>query len=177
MRTNYGTTAGCELIIVKENVFEINHPKFGTEEFHIVSAKYNIYKFADNVWEFLVSFKTDKSLLRAKELEKLLDAKPDFEAVALLSSDDIKLKAGKKIFQKEGYDYERDENLSNIYYFEHNSVEELSIDVIEISNEWNALNITGKAIIVGSNGSKPDADLKIVNTKFYLDTNITRSFS
>ncbi|HQU85643.1 MAG TPA: hypothetical protein PKY59_21085 [Pyrinomonadaceae bacterium] len=161
----------------KESVFEINHSKFGTEEFHIVSAKYNIYRVADNIWEFVVSFKTDKSLLRTKELEKLLDAKPNFEAAVLLSSGDIELKEGKSIFQKEGYDYERDENLSNIYYFEHNSVEELSIDIIELSKEWIALNINGKAIIVGSNGVNPDANLKIVNTKFYLDNNLFRSFS
>jgi len=162
---------------MNEDIFEIIHLKFGKEEFCIVSPKYNLYSPADNIWEFLVSFKTGKPLIRAKELDRLIDARPDFEAAVVLSSDNTDLKAGVKFFQKEGYDYKREENLSNIYYFEHNSVEEISIDVIEITNEWIALNITGKAIITGTNGIKPDGELKIFNTKFYLDKNMTRSFS
>lgn len=162
---------------MKEDIFEISHLKFEPEEFHIVSAKYNIHNAIGNTWEFIVSFKTDKSLKRAKELQNLIYAKPDFEVAALLSPDDIELKVGKKILQKEGYDYERDENLTNIYYFEHNSVEELMIELVEISNDSIVLNISGKAIITGCNGIQPDAELKVFNTRFYLDRTITRSFS
>ena len=117
---------------MKENIFLITHSEFGDEEFVISDPRYNLYKTEDGVWEFTISFETSKSVKRAKELEDVIDAQPNFEATAIIPSDNPDLKSEKIILQKEGYDYKREENLSNIYYFEHNSVEELEVRIIEI---------------------------------------------
>jgi hypothetical protein len=156
---------------VKDNIFEIRHLEFGIEEFQITSAQYNIYQTDDNYWELTFPLK------RSEKLKEVIDAKPHFEVTAVLSSDNLKLEAGKTIYQKEGYDYERDEHLSNIYYFAHESIEDVEINIVEFESEWLIANIKGIAIINGSNGNKPDAELSVHNTKFHLDENLTRGIS
>jgi hypothetical protein len=157
-----------------ENIFEIKHSEFGTEEFLINSPEYNLYKAEDGFWEFVIAFNTSKSLKRAKELEDVIDAKPNFEATAILSPNDLKLEIGKTIIQKQGYDYERDEHLSNIYYFEHNSVENLEIKIIDVQEHWIIIDAKANAVINGSNGNEPDADLFIHRTKFQLNKELER---
>lgn len=139
---------------MKENIFEIKHSKFGSEEFQITSASYNLYLADDKYWELTFYLKADKALIRAKKLQEVLYAKPNFEATAILSPDNLQLQAGKIIYQKEGYDYERDEHLSNVYYFEHESVDEVEIELVEVKKDWIIANIKGIAIINGSNGKK-----------------------
>jgi len=159
---------------MKENIFEIKHSEFGDEEFEITESKYNLYKTEDGIWEFTICFDTLKSIKRAKALEGIIDPTPNFEATAILNSNDLTIDKGKIITQKEGYDSNREENLSNVYYFEHNSVEELEINVVEYNAEYLIINAKGKAIINGSNGNNPDSDLFIHLTKFELDKDLER---
>ena len=159
---------------MKTNIFEIIHSEFGTEEFNIVNSKYNLYKSEEGIWEFTIYFDTSSPIKRSEELKKVIDAKPDFEATALLLPDDLKLYEGKIIHQKNGYDYKREEHLSNVYYFEHNSIEELEVKIIEYHKDWIILDIKGKAIINGSNGNDPDSELLIYQTKFNLDEKLKR---
>ncbi|KXX71143.1 hypothetical protein [Flammeovirga sp. SJP92] len=160
---------------MKENIWEIKHLEFDIEEFKIKDAKYNIYKGEDGVWEMTICFEESTPIKRDKELEKIIDPVPNFEATALLTADTLELKVGRKIYQKEGYDNEREENLSNVYYFEHSSVEELEIELLDVNETWMKANVKGKTLINGSNGNLPDADFLIQNTIFKLDKTLERS--
>lgn len=160
---------------MKHNIFEIIHSEFGSEEFEINAPKYNLYKTDDGIWEFTINFNCPKAVKRASELDDIIDAKPKFEATAIIAPSDLHLEKGKTIIQKEGYDYEREEHLSNVYYFEHNSVEELEINILDCEANWILINARGKAIINGSNGDQTDADLFIHQTKFHLDKTLERS--
>ncbi|MEM7102899.1 MAG: hypothetical protein AAF502_07215 [Bacteroidota bacterium] len=121
---------------MKANIFEIQHTEFSSEEFVISEPKYNLYKSEVGIWEFTISFNTSKALKRSPKLKDLVHAEPNFEATALMDPKDLKLETGKVITQKQGYDYERDEHLSNVYYFSHNSAEELEITIIEYHEDW-----------------------------------------
>jgi hypothetical protein len=159
---------------MKNNIFEIQHAEFGEETFEIKDPTYNLYKTEDGIWEFIIKFETSKAIKRAEALEEVLDAKPNFEATAILSPKNLKLEAGSVICQKEGYDHEREEHLSNIYYFTHESVENLEVKIIEFHKDWIIITAKAKAVINGSNGHKPDADLFIHKTKFQLDKELER---
>ncbi|TGV00533.1 hypothetical protein [Flavivirga rizhaonensis] len=162
---------------MENNIVEINHLDFGIEKFVITEEAYNLYKSDSGIWEFTLSFKTSKSIDRAKELEVLVDAEPYFEATAILSNNELKLNRGNIITQKQGYDYNRDENLSIFYYFDYNSIEELEIELLEVTKDFIIANVKGKTVINGSDGNNPDSELSISKTKFMLDKKLKRSFS
>ena len=113
---------------------------------------------------------------RSTELEDIVNAQPNFEATALLPEAELELVAGKIIIQKEGYDYNRDENLSNIYYFSHNSIEDLRIVFIEVTDDWIDAEISGQAVINGSNGNQPDAKISL-RAKFKRDKELRRGIT
>jgi hypothetical protein len=159
---------------MKEGVLEIRHTKYGPEEFVISDPRYNIYQSEDGIWEFTIQFETEKCIKRAKEFADLIDAAPEFEATAILSPDSLELAQGRVITQKSGYDEEREEYLSNIYYFDHNTVEELEIRILEYRSDWLVLEVKGKALINGDNGFEPDAELLIYRTRFALDKELRR---
>ncbi len=162
---------------MKENLLIINHDEFGEEQFSIAEAKYNLSKPDDEKWEFLVSFITNGALKRSEELEEVVDTRPHFEAAAILPLDALELYNGRIISQKEGYDYEREIYLSNFYYFAHDSIEKIEIELIEVKENWVIASIKAKAVINGSNGNDPDATLLITPTKFMLDKNLEREVS
>lgn len=160
---------------MKKDLFTIVHSEFGTEEFQIKNAKYNVYKAEDDIWEFTLSFETSAAIKRADKLQEAINAKPNFEATAILPSDDLELRKGRIIYQEEGYDEQRQEILSNFYYFEHESVEELRIEIISIKGNEILLNLTAKGIVNGSNGNQPDADFILKEVSFEHDKNLFRN--
>lgn len=155
-----------------DNIFTIIHEEFGDEKFEISAPRYNICKTDGGICEFTLNFNTGQALKRAPELEELIDAKPHFEATAIVSLD-FALEKGAIVAQNEGYDYDRDEHLSNIYYFEHNSVEQLCVKVEDVFETSVRLQVSGKAIVNGSNGMKPDADL-LIDAVFEYDSDLER---
>ncbi len=157
-----------------DNVFVIEHDEFGREAFHMVAAQYNLYQTEDGIWEFTLSFRTDDALVRAPGLADVIDARPNFEATALLPADDLALTPGRVITQAQGYDYERDEHLSNIYYFEHNDVEALVVTIHAITPTELVADVQGRAVINGSNGLLPDATLSIQAGRFQLAPDLQR---
>lgn len=162
---------------MNENELIIKHLEFEEEKFQIINPVYNINKRTDGVFEFTIGFDTNNALKRDTELKKVVNSNPNFEATAIISADDQKLKEGQVVFQKEGYDYDIDENLSVLYYFGHESVEELRVEILDIDEKWIIVNIQGKAIVNGSNGDFPDAELFVYKTKFYRDNEFARGFS
>ena len=114
----------------KKAELAIQHEEFGEELFHIESANYNLYKVEGNRWEFVINIETDRAIKRAKELEKVVHAEPTIEITAILNSDKPELTKSMIISQKSGYDYERDEYLSNIYYFSHETVEDFRFEIL-----------------------------------------------
>lgn len=162
---------------MENNILEINHSEFGVEKFEITEPTYNLYKSESGIWEFTLSLKTSKSINRVKELKELVDAEPYFETTAIMSESELKLVEGNTITQKQGYDYDRDENLSIFYYFDYNSIEDLEIELLEVTEDYIIVNIKGRTIINGSDGNNPDSDLFIGKTKFLLDRKLERSFS
>jgi hypothetical protein len=158
---------------MKKDLFIINHAAFGREEFEIANAQYNLYQDG-NIWEFVVSIETSSGIVRAEKLADVIDAKPNFEATAILQHDDLEIVKGKIIRQEVGYDNDRDEILSNVYYFQHESVDDLLIEIIEVNNLHIIANVTGKGIINGSNGNHPDADFEMREVAFLYDAKLKR---
>ena len=136
----------------------ILHDEFGKELFHIQNAKYNLCQVEKNRWEFVVYIDTDYSIKRSKELEEIVHAEPTIEATAILNSESSELTERMVIAQKSGYDYSRDEYLSNIYYFSHETVEDFRFEIIEITDNSIVAKMDGKCVINGSNGMEPDSD-------------------
>lgn len=158
------------------DILSIEHMEFGLEQFRISEAACNLYKTETGIWEFVVTVYSEEALIRSKELENIVDALPNFEATALLPDDGLDLIAGKTIAQKEGYDYDRDENLSNIYYFSHNSIEDLRVELLEVTDDWIDAKLMGEALINGSNGSLPDSTISL-RTKFKRDKDLRRGIT
>ena len=159
---------------MKEDIFEIQHSNFGNEEYFISNANYNIYQTEEGIWEFVICFETSKAVKRADKLAERTTVLQNFEATAVLDPKDIKLETGKIIIQKQGYDEDREEYLSNFYYFEHNSVEELEIKIVAYHADYIIINAIGKAIVSRSNGNEPDSELVIHSTRFQLDKELER---
>lgn len=150
--------------------------RFGLEQFQIEEALCNLYLHDDGVWEFVINVSTGEAIKRSSELAEIIDPNPNFEATALLSKSDIELHPGKEIFQEAGYDYSRDVNLSNFYYFNHNSIEVLTIRLIEVTDDWIDAEVTGSVIINGSDGINPDSKISL-RTRFKRDTDLRRGIS
>ena len=159
------------------NILEINHTKLGVEKFKIATPTYNLYKTEEGIWEFTIHFTSSETIQRVKELEDVIDPLPNVEATAILSENEITLRKGTIIHQEHGYDYDRDENLSVLYYFSHNSIENLSIELLEVEKESIIVTIKGDTIVDGYADSEPDAQIYIYNTKFLLNKDLQRSFS
>lgn len=158
------------------DILTIEHMKFGTEKFKVASAACNLYQDADGTWEFVVSVHCKEALLRSKELEEVVHAKPNFEATTVLSPDQLELTKGRVIAQEAGYDYKRQLNITNIYYFSHESIENLRIELLETTDEWIDAKVSGDAIINGSNGTRPDSKIS-VRAKFKRDNKLKRGVS
>lgn len=161
---------------MQTGLLSIEHMEFGLEQFKIDDARCNLYKDDDGVWEFVVSVSASKAVKRSSELEDVVNAQPNFEATAILPESELELVVGKVIAQKEGYDYKRDENLSNIYYFSHNSIEDLRIELLEVTDDWIEAELSGQAVINGSNGNEPDAKISL-RTKFKRDKELRRGIT
>jgi len=158
----------------KSDVLQIEHSEFGPEEFPVSQASYNLFQREDEErWELVISLKTRKATLRSKELLED-DAKPTLEASAILPKEP-KLRKGTVIEQDKGYDRKTDENLSSLYYFEHESVEKLRFRVLELGDGWVDAEVRGVAVINGSKGRKPDASFA-VRARFKKKARLYRSF-
>lgn len=159
---------------MKLNVLSIEHQEFSLEEFRVEKANYNLYQSErGGVWEFVVKVSSGQSIIRTAALQEILEEpEPSFEATAIVSGE-IELVAGQIISQSAGYDYERGENLSNVYYLMHESLEELQLELIEVTDSWIEMNVSGMAIINGSNGSNPDSKIS-VRAIFVRDPNLKR---
>lgn len=161
---------------MQENILTILHKEFGEEQFLITNAQYNIYESEEGFWEFLITFETKKALKRAKALEEIIDVHPNIETAIVLSKAETKFEEGKRFFQEDGYDNNRDEYLTNIYYFGHETVENLEVKIIEVEKKWIKAELQGEAVINNYAEGKPDVKLNITPTKFILNKKLERSF-
>jgi len=160
---------------MKSDVLQIEHSEFGREEFPVSQASYNLFQREEEKrWELLISLKTRKATLRSKELEEAVDAKPTLEASAILPKEP-KLRKGTVIGQDVGYDRKTKENLSSLYYFEHESVEKLRFRVLDMGDGWVDAEVSGVAVVNGSKGRKPDASFT-VRARFKKKARLYRSF-
>lgn len=172
---------------MEQDILYLQHQEFGEEQFKIAPhAQYNIYYAVDeeeyedeeeipDLWEFVFLFKTEAVLLEGKGLEGH-QARPNVEATVLLNSHTKDLAVGQVLTQAVGYDYDRDEHLSNVYYFNHATVENLQVEILEITTEDILVQVQGEACINGSNGSAVDAVLK-AKLRLKREAEMERSFS
>ncbi|MGH1334788.1 MAG: hypothetical protein ACRBFS_01575 [Aureispira sp.] len=157
---------------MEQNILYIEHQEFGKEQFKIaLDARYNIYNAVDeeeyededepmpDLWEFVFYLRTEAVLLEGKGLEGH-NARPNVEATVLLTSVTKALAVGQVLTQEKGYDYDRDEHLSNVYYFNHSNIENLQIEILEMTADDLLVQLEGAACINGSNGNAVDAVLK-----------------
>ena len=167
-------TLSISMTMEKKDILIINHKEFGEELFHIENAKYNLYEVEKNRWEFVIFIDTDYAITRCKELEKVVNAEPTIEVTAILNSNKSELIESKVISQKDGYDYSRDEYLSNIYYFSHETVEDFRFEILELKENSIIAKMEGNCVINGSNGLKPDSKIS-TTTEFQLDKALKRT--
>jgi len=161
--------------IIHNNVLIIKHQNDEEEIFEMLNPLYSLQDENDGIWEFTIFFENTKPITRAKEFEEIIDVDIIFDATVLLAADNIDLKVGKTMFQEEGYDYNRDINLSNFYYYEHNNIEAVNIEIVKVHNDYLILNINAKTIINCCKNNKPYADLIIKNGKFMFTKEPLRS--
>lgn len=169
-------------------ILYIEHQEFGKEQFQIATdARYNIYNAVEkeeyeeeeedipDIWEFVFYFRTEAVLLEGKGLEGH-NARPNVEATVLLTAATNQLEVGQVLTQEQGYDYEREEHLSNVYYFNHSNLENLQVEILEITAEDILVRLQGASCISGSNGSATDAVLK-AQLRLRKDENFERTLS
>lgn len=159
------------------NTLIIRHDDFKEESFLLKSAHFNHYTVENSdLTEFVIKLEIKEAITRDPELESVFNAVPNLEATAVIKSSDFKLEKGMKIFQEFGYDNEREENLSILYYFQHNSIENLEIEVLEINGSNIKAKVSGVSAINSGNWQEPDAKI-IIETTFTRDENLRRSFN
>ncbi|MBL6446745.1 hypothetical protein JMN32_10510 [Fulvivirga sp. 29W222] len=160
----------------KQEIVSLIHDEFGKEDFLVSKASYNLIEVASDLWEFTVYFETTDSLTRVPELEEAIsEPKPHFEATALLDKSSSSLYEGKVIEQVQSWDENREENLSNVYYFEHANLENLRIEILEADTTFIKALISGRTLINGSNGNNPDATIETTPIKLIKDKTLERS--
>lgn len=155
----------------------IKHKDFEEEAFELKSASYNFYEVEDSdLLEFVIKIEIEKAISRDAELESAFNALPNIEATAVMASSSFKLEKGTKIFQEFGYDEEREENLSILYYFAHNSIEKLEINILDIENSSIKATVSGVSAINSGDWQNPDARFQL-ETRFIRDEELRRSFN
>lgn len=157
-------------------VLVIRHLEFGLEKFRVQDARCNLHQEEGGVWEFVFSARSKGAILRSEELNDTIDAEPHLEATFVIRDGDIGLREGRTIYQPDGYDRVREENITNFLYFSHNSIEELRVELIRVSEDSIDALLTGEAVINGSNGTRPDSKFSL-RAKFKRDANLVRSFN
>jgi hypothetical protein len=158
---------------MSHNHLIIKHDEFGEELFEVETATYNIYKSESSIWEFVIKVTTSTAIKRSAELEEAAGALPWFEATALLDADDHTIEKGDLISQKEGYDHDREENLSNFYYFRHEPVEDMQFEIHDIQNDTITGVLKGQTIANGSKSNTCDADI-LLHHQFRKDSELRR---
>lgn len=158
---------------MENDILYIDHQEFEEERFPIITAEYNLYEAESGIWEFGVFIETGEAIKRDDELKSLVNVSPNLEAVVVFKGAKPELKVGDILTQKEGYDYERDEHLSNFYYFRHSSVEPLKIEIIEISEDHILAELQGKTVV--NSYTEPDTDVSL-RTKFKLNPEFQKGF-
>ena len=159
------------------DILIIKHKDFAEESFELKSASYNYYEVEDaDLLEFVIKIELEKALSRDPELESAFNSLPNIEATALVSASTFKLEKGTRIFQEFGYDEERDENLSILYYFAHNSIEKLEIQVLDIDANSLKAKVSGESAINSGDWQNPDASFEL-ETSFIRDSDLSRSFN
>ena len=155
----------------------IKHDDFAEESFTLKSATYNYYQLEDSdLMEFVIKVEIEKALSRDPELQSAFNSNPNLEATAVIPSSSFKLEKGTRIFQEFGYDNDRDENLSVLYYFAHNSIEQLEIKVMELNDTSIKAQVSGVSAINSGDWQKPDAHIRL-EANFSRDPNLKRSFN
>jgi hypothetical protein len=158
---------------MKSDGLYIEHNKYGQEIFNIDNARYSFFQRGENLWEFIVALETTTAVQRSKELEKL-GGQPNLEVSILLRKLPL-IEKGAILEQKQGYDDALEENLTAFYYFEHESIENLKIEIFDMTKEWIDAQLTGETNVNGSDWRNPDAKV-VVRTKFKIDNTLRRSF-
>jgi hypothetical protein len=158
---------------MKPDVLYIEHIHDGLEMFKVVTGRCNLRKAEGEVWEFTVVVQSGEAIQRSEELARVQNTKPHFEATAILQPHDLALKPGRVITQMDSFDRIRQVNLSNYYYWGHDSIVGLKVELIEVSDDWIDALITGTVVVHGFSIDNPEARLS-VRTKLRRDNELRR---
>lgn len=153
-------------------MLRIRH-KEGIEEYPSVRSVYNVATRDSGESEFIIRADFGPASRSIKRFQDLFHPKPWLEIVVPSRYFSGKLESGNTILMPEGYDYVNGENITNFLYASHESVEKISIKILEFSEERSVLLISG--LTGAAHGA---ADTKIeVNAVFTRDNTLKRSFS
>lgn len=162
---------------VPTNQLQIAHQAFENECFEIKSATYNYYKIENSdCIEFVFKIDLENEIHRDKTLQESFPGLPDLEVSAIIQSSDFTLEKGTKIVQAFGYDEERQENLSVLYYFSHNSVENLQLEIVACNESSIKVHIKGESAIHSGDWQNPDATI-YATTWLSRNHQLSRSFN
>jgi hypothetical protein len=154
----------------------IEHSAYGVETFCVGVARFNVYRRDDGRWELVLDISTSRDVSRSARLEEMCDrALPHIEASLLLHSEPALAKST-VIVQQRGYDAESNENLTQLFYFGHESIEEMRVELVDVANGCIDADVSGLTIVNGSNKGAPDAKF-CVRTRLVHDVRLRRSFA
>jgi hypothetical protein len=148
----------------------ILHDRHGLETFRAGDARCNL-KRTDGAWEFTLVAKGIEPVQRPEKLKELVDARPNFEVTAILPPDNLELKPGRVIIQKDSFDFTREETLTAFYYFAHETIENVRIELLAVTDEWIEAKVTAVATIYAFS---PDTKIALI-TRFKRDPDLGRS--
>ena len=121
----------------------------GYESYPVTLAEWNIYKDEDiGMTNLFISLETGPGIVLHEDTESLNGA-PSWELNLLeLDLSEESIKAGFSGQIPEGYDDNRDGQLTNFYYCSHEGTDKNTIEVIEVDGDRVRFRLTGETIDV-----------------------------
>ncbi|MDO4878630.1 MAG: hypothetical protein Q3966_04960 [Neisseria sp.] len=152
-----------------QTVCLIREPDGATSAYSVETAEYNLYQDG-GVWEFLLYL--DMRLQPPEgDPDYFAPDHVNIEAAAVLPENALDLHAGRVLEQKEGYDYVRGENLTNLYYFEHGGLENIRVEILAADDNALTLDIRAESY------EEPERRIEIPGAVVIRNPKIKRSFT
>ena len=132
----------------------------GEEIFPVKSAKWSFFydEYVDSN-NFSLEIEAKEGTVLGKDTKKH-KIKPSWEINCY--SNDLNRKdivPGLKVELLEGFDKETDTDITNFYYFEHQTTNDNKIEILESDGNKLLIRLTGKTTDVDFDGSKPETEL------------------
>ncbi len=149
----------------------------GTESYAVTLAEYRAYRDEEHDVTRVVFLLRTGEPIATLEDTRAIGAQPNWEIEwAGDMSVEEAVRPGSVLRVPSGYDEAQGENVTNLYYCEHDGTDDNVIEILEVGDGTVRARLTGTAVDANYyDGSKPRMRLEVVAT-FRLSANLSRSF-